>query len=721
MAAGTVRQRTHRVLRCIARATVALSVAVALAGLVADSPADASSGSGWPVLVVNGLGSTVTDIGPSGVTSTLNVGADPNAVAITPDGKYAYVACDVDGEPQGGVSVIDGADSSSPSVSGAPLWVGNRPTAIAISPDGNYAYVVNGGAGTVSVIDGADTPTPSVSSVLLISPGATGIAFAPNGQYAYVTNWWSDTVSIIDGADSSSPTVSSTTLSVGENPGPIAITPDGRYAYVVDEGTDAVSVIDGPDTSSPTVSSTTLNVGDQPSAITLTPDGEYAYVTNWISGTVSVIDGADTLSPTVASNALTVGSGPSGVAITPDGQTGYVTNAGSNTLSVIDDPDSSSPEVSASPVTVGTYPLAVAAGPVQVSAQESPQTIHFGTTPPTNQVVGGPNYVTAATASSGLPVLLSVDASATSVCGIAGTTVSAIGVGRCVIDANQAGNLQFSAAPEQQQTFSVARGTQTVSFLNAGPGVAYVGGSSYAPATSASSNLPVSISLDKASTGCALSGGVVSFTSVGDCIVDANQPGDADYSPAPLAQQEVEVVQRTQSLGFSTNPPAAEAIGGPTYEPKATATSGLTVTLTLDAKSTGCTLSAGVVRLVSVGTCVIDGNQSGDASYKAAPEVQQTIAVKVLVISSTELPAATVGQKYSTDLAAMGGNRPYTWQLTSGKLPAGLTLNKTTGAITGTPTKGSVSSTFTVEVLDTKVGTAKSPDTAVARFSITIL
>jgi YVTN family beta-propeller protein len=671
------------------------------------------------VLVVNGFASTVTDIGPSGVTTTLNVGDDPNAVAITPDGKYAYVAYDVDGAPQGGVNVIDGADTSSPSVSSTPLWVGNRPSAIAISPDGNYAYVVNGGDGTVSVIDGADTPTPSVSSVLLISPGATGIAFAPNGQYAYVTNWWSDTVSIIDDAESSTPTVSSTSLNVGENPGPIAITPDGRYAFVADEGADTVSVIDGPDTSSPTVSSSTLNVGSQPSAIAFTPDGEYGYVTNWISGTVSVIDGADTSSPTVAPTVLTVGTEPSGVAITPDGQTGYVTNAGSNTLSVINDPDSSSPEVSANPVTVGDYPLAVAAGPVQVSAQESPQTIHFGTTPPTNEMVGGPNYVTAATASSGLPVILSVDSSATSVCEIAGTTVIPIGEGQCVIDANQAGNLQFSAAPEQQQTFSVARGTQTISFLNDGPGVTYVEGSSYAPATSASSNLPVSISLDKTSTGCALSGGVVSFTSVGDCIVDANQPGDAEYSPAPLVQQEIEVLQRTQSVAFSTTPPAAEAIGGPTYEPKATATSGLTVTLTLDAKSTGCTLSGGVVRYVSVGTCVVEANQSGNASYKAASELQQSIAVRVLVISTAGLPAATVGQKYSTVLVAVGGSRPYTWQLATGQLPVGLTLNKTTGAITGVPTKSSTSSTFTVEVSDAKVGKAK--DTAVVRFSIAIL
>ncbi|MGD0394100.1 MAG: Ig domain-containing protein, partial [Acidimicrobiales bacterium] len=90
-------------------------------------------------------------------------------------------------------------------------------------------------------------------------------------------------------------------------------------------------------------------------------------------------------------------------------------------------------------------------------------------------------------------------------------------------------------------------------------------------------------------------------------------------------------------------------------------------------------------------------------------------------ISTTRLRAATVGQRYSTVLVAVGGNRPYVWRLGSGQLPAGLTLNKTTGAITGAPTKSSVSSTFTVEVLDTKVGKAKSQHTATARLSITIL
>jgi hypothetical protein len=84
------------------------------------------------------------------------------------------------------------------------------------------------------------------------------------------------------------------------------------------------------------------------------------------------------------------------------------------------------------------------------------QTITFTSTAPAAATVGGPTYTVTATASSGLPVSFTIDASATSVCSISGSTVSFIGGGMCVIDANQAGNANYNPAPAAQQAFAVA-------------------------------------------------------------------------------------------------------------------------------------------------------------------------------------------------------------------------------------------------------------------------
>ncbi|MGH7105711.1 MAG: putative Ig domain-containing protein [Acetobacteraceae bacterium] len=56
-----------------------------------------------------------------------------------------------------------------------------------------------------------------------------------------------------------------------------------------------------------------------------------------------------------------------------------------------------------------------------------------------------------------------------------------------------------------------------------------------------------------------------------------------------------------------------------------------------------------------------------------------------VLITTTALPAGTVGNAYAAGLTASGGTAPYKWTLTSGSLPSGLSLEATTGAIAGTP------------------------------------
>jgi hypothetical protein len=89
------------------------------------------------------------------------------------------------------------------------------------------------------------------------------------------------------------------------------------------------------------------------------------------------------------------------------------------------------------------------------------------------------------------------------------------------------------------------------------------------------------------------------------------------------------------------------------------------------------------------------------------------IVVNHLIITTTLLPTGSVNVPYSATLAENGGAGPFSWSTTAGNLPAGLSLNASTGVISGSPTT-SEKSTFTVQVADS------STQTATQQLSITI-
>ncbi len=75
------------------------------------------------------------------------------------------------------------------------------------------------------------------------------------------------------------------------------------------------------------------------------------------------------------------------------------------------------------------------------------------------------------------------------------------------------------------------------------------------------------------------------------------------------------------------------------------------------------------------------------------------------ITTPANLPGGSVNQSYSTTLAASGGIAPYAWSVTSGALPAGLSLNGNTGLISGVATAAGTA-TFTATVQDNKGTTA---------------
>ncbi|WP_203219479.1 putative Ig domain-containing protein [Pseudomonas sivasensis] len=91
---------------------------------------------------------------------------------------------------------------------------------------------------------------------------------------------------------------------------------------------------------------------------------------------------------------------------------------------------------------------------------------------------------------------------------------------------------------------------------------------------------------------------------------------------------------------------------------------------------------------------------ASNASGTSSPAtVTLTISAPTLLVSPASLGAGTTGSPYSAAVSASGGTAPYTYSVTSGSLPTGMSLNAATGAISGTPTTNQTAN-FTLTVTD---------------------
>jgi YVTN family beta-propeller protein len=199
------------------------------------------------------------------------------------------------------VTPIDTATNTA----GTPIPVGSGPEGVAITPDGRTAYVTNFSSGSVTPID---TATNTPGTPIPVGSGPEGVAITPDGRTAYVANSGSNTVTPIDAATNTARAA----IPIGELtvPSEVAITPDGRTAYVTNVGSDSVTPIDTA-TNTP---GRAIPLGSAPDGVAITPDGRTAYVTSFGSGSVIPIDTA-TNTPGAA---IPVVAPSGGVAVTPD-------------------------------------------------------------------------------------------------------------------------------------------------------------------------------------------------------------------------------------------------------------------------------------------------------------------------------------------------------------------------------------------------------------------
>ncbi len=141
--------------------------------------------------------------------------------------------------------------------------------------------------------------------------------------------------------------------------------------------------------------------------------------------------------------------------------------------------------------------------------------------------------------------------------------------------------------------------------------------------------------------------------------------------------------------------------------------SGLTFNTT-SGQFTGTPITAGTSQFTLQ---VVDSAIPPQTATTPAPLSITVNALTALQVTPSVLPGGSVATPYSTSVQATGGVQPYTWSVAAGQLPAGLSLNPSSGQITGTPIL--VSGTpvsFTLSVQDSET----VPVTVSRGFSISI-
>jgi len=187
------------------------------------------------VYVSNGRGGTVTPIATAtGVPGPpIPIGRTAGDIAITPDGKTAYVTSD------DGVVVPIATATNLP---GEPIEVGERPRKIVITPDGATAYVLN-----------QSRPHPPMPSYEARQRGERPAPLDRRGSVIAI-----DLATNTPGEP----------IDVGIDPLAIAITPDGRTAYVVVWGEPGAVV---PIATATNTAGPPIQVGDRPYGIAILP------------------------------------------------------------------------------------------------------------------------------------------------------------------------------------------------------------------------------------------------------------------------------------------------------------------------------------------------------------------------------------------------------------------------------------------------------------------
>lgn len=274
---------------------------------------------------------------------------------------------------------------------------------------------------------------------------------------------------------------------------------------------------------------------------------------------------------------------------------------------------------------------------VTVNANLLAQTITFSAIP--SHVYGNAPFALVATATSNLPVTFSlVSGPAT----VTGNTLTILGAGAVTVQANQAGNASYAAATPVQQTFAVAKAILT---LTAGSASISQGQAiptlTYTPAGFVNGDLPSVLTGAPSITTTATPSSPVGSYPV---VITNGTLSAANYSFL-FVYGVLAITQGGQTITFAAIP--NHVYGDASFALAATASSGLPVSFSI--VSGPAAVAGSTLTILGSGVVTVQANQAGNATYTAAPPVQQTFAVAKAVLTLTAgNPSIAQGQGIPT-------------------------------------------------------------------------
>jgi YVTN family beta-propeller protein len=295
----------------------AVCVAFSVSAMAAETPSPA-------LLVLNKADKTLAIVDPvSGkVAGHVNVGEGPHEVAVSTDGKFAFVGNYGQQTPGNTISVID--LTTQKELRRVDLGALRRPHGMFFAAGKVYFT-----AETNRLIGRYDPAGNQIDWLFGTGQATTHMVIAdPDASRFFTSNIGSDSVSAIERV--SGPAAwTETVIPVGKGPEGIDWSPDGKEIWSASGGDGGVSIID---VDSKKVIQTFSTGSKRTNRLKFTPDGKLVLLSDREGGQLIVLDRASKKERA----RIAMGLNPEGILMEPGGARAYVAQEGANDVAIVD-------------------------------------------------------------------------------------------------------------------------------------------------------------------------------------------------------------------------------------------------------------------------------------------------------------------------------------------------------------------------------------------------